>query len=242
MPIFRIRNKLIYYAHVPKAGGSSVADFFHDIGARSAFAFGEQWRQRPRDRWSSTSPQHIDAKSLSELFQNSFFDACFTVVRHPEDRIISEYKFRAGRSKIHAALPFSDWLHIVMAASQANPFVFDGHIRPQTDFIPDNCKIFKLEEGLDKINEWLSGVVDIELPSTGFTHHSNKSQNINITPDNQSRWLINDFYSSDFKQLDYKVRPITAPPYSRIISQTKGKILEQLSKATTNFFSNRIPF
>ncbi len=242
MPIFRIRNKIIYYAHVPKAGGSSIADFFNDLGACSAFTFGEQWRQKPRDRWTSTSPQHIDAKSLAELFPDNFFDACFTVVRHPEDRIISEYKFRAGRSKIHASLAFNDWLHIVMAASRANPFAFDGHIRPQTDFIPDNCKIFKLEDGLDKLNVWLSEVVDIELPGQRFTHHSNKSQNIKVAPDNASRELINAFYSSDFDRLNYQARPVEELPGSRNLSHIKGKILEQLSRVTTNILSQRIPF
>ena len=242
MPIFRIKNKIIYYAHVPKAGGSSIADFFNDLGACSAFTFGEQWRQKPRDRWSSTSPQHIDAKSLSDLFPDNFFDACFTVVRHPEDRIISEYKFRAGRSKIHASLPFNDWLHIVMAASRANPFAFDGHIRPQTDFIPDNCKIFKLEDGLDKLNVWLSDAVDMELPGQRFTHHSNKSQNIKVEPDNASRELINAFYSSDFDRLNYQARPVNELPGNRNLSHMKGKILEQLSRVTTNILSQRIPF
>lgn len=242
MPIFRIKNKLIFYAHVPKAGGSSIADFFHEIGARSAFTFGEQWRQRPRDRWSSTSPQHIDAKSLAELFPGNFFDACFTVVRHPEDRIISEYKFRAGQSKIHASLAFNDWLQIVMAASRANPFVFDGHIRPQTDFIPNNCKVFKLEEGLDKLNEWLSEVIDIELPSQRFTHHSNKSKNIDVAPDNASRELINAFYSADFNRLNYQARPIKELPGNRGLSLIKGKILAQFSRVTTNILSHRIPF
>jgi len=227
---------------VPKAGGSSIADFFNDLGACSAFTFGEQWRQKPRDRWTSTSPQHIDAKSLAELFPDNFFDACFTVVRHPEDRIISEYKFRAGRSKIHASLAFNDWLHIVMAASRANPFAFDGHIRPQTDFIPDNCKIFKLEDGLDKLNVWLSEVVDIELPGQRFTHHSNKSQNIKVAPDNASRELINAFYSSDFDRLNYQARPVEELPGSRNLSHIKGKILEQLSRVTTNILSQRIPF
>jgi len=243
MPIFKIKDKIIYYAHVPKAGGSSIADFFNDLGACSAFTFGEQWRQRPRDRWSSTSPQHIDARSLAELFPDNFFDACFTIVRHPEDRIISEYKFRAGRSKIHASLAFNDWLHIVMAASRANPFSFDGHIRPQTDFIPGNCKVFKLEDGLDKLSQWLSEIIDIELPITRFMPHSNKSKEMTVTADDASRVLINSFYSSDFTELDYKPRPIIeAEPSGRYLKVIKGKILEQFSKTTTNILSHRIPY
>lgn len=243
MPIFKIKNKLIYYAHVPKAGGSSIADFFNDLGACSAFTFGEQWRQKPRDRWSSTSPQHIDAKSLAELFPDNFFDACFTVVRHPEDRIISEYKFRAGRSKIHASLAFNDWLHIVMAASRANPFSFDGHIRPQTDFIPGNCKVFKLEDGLDTLNEWLSGIIDVELPSTGLMPHSNKSREMAVTPDDASRALINSFYSADFAEFNYEPRPlIDAASGGRYLEAIKGTILEQFSKTATNILSHRIPY
>jgi hypothetical protein len=242
MPIFRINNKLIFYAHVPKAGGSSVADYFKALGARSAFTFGAQWRQRPRDRWSSTSPQHIDAKSLAELFPVDFFDACFTVVRHPEDRIISEYKFRAGRSKIHAALPLSDWLHIVTAASNANPFAFDGHVRPQTDFLPANCKVFKLEDGHDGLGEWIAEVADIKPPVPPFSQHSNKSMAMETRLNQNDRELINTLYAKDFEELGYEKRSSDGLTRSHAFTHGKSRLLGKISRLITNMASLRIPY
>ena len=242
MPIFRINDKLIYYAHVPKAGGSSVADYFKTLGARSAFTFGAQWRQRPRDRWSSTSPQHIDAKSLGELFPADFFDACFSVVRHPEDRIISEYKFRAGRSKVHAALPLSDWLHIVTAASRANPFAFDGHLRPQKEFLPADCKVFKLEEGHESLGEWIAKVADIKPPFPPFSQHSNKSMSMETRLGDRDRELINTLYAKDFDQLGYEKRSTEDLPRNRYLGRGRARMLGKVSGAITNMVSLRIPF
>jgi len=130
-----------------------------------------------------------------------------------------------------------------MAASRANPFAFDGHIRPQTDFIPNNCKIFKLEDGLDKISEWLFEFIDIEVPTTRFMPHTNKSNEMIITADDASRMLINSFYSSDFTALNYKPQSIIeSEPSDRYPKAIKGKILEQFSKTTTNILSHRIPY
>ena len=242
MPIFRLNDKLVYYAHVPKAGGSSVADYFASIGARTAFAYGAQWRTRPSNRWSSTSPQHIDAKSLLELFPDDFFDACFTVVRHPEERIKSEYRFRVGRSQIHASLSFTEWLRVVTYAAKSNPFVFDGHIRPQIDFVPVNCKVFKLEEDLTCLGAWLSETLNIDMPNRPFSQHSNKSEDIGITMHRHDRELIKTFYSTDFDRFAYERKPVAALSNAPLRLIVKAAILGELSKVTTKILSHRIPY
>ncbi len=242
MPIFRINKKLIYYVHVPKTGGTSVANFLERYADSTAFIFSGQWKQSLKDRWSFTSPQHISAANLSELFPENFFDYSFAVVRHPEDRIISEYKFRIERSRIHAALPFSDWLRVVLSATKINAFVFDGHLRPQVDFIPPNTEIFKLEDGFNNLTKWMASILDIEESKMQFDVHSNKSKEHQLVLSTEDRELIQEFYAADYKKFGYQKRNNNNLPDSSLLQRAKGSFFGLLSNVMTRLLSWRIPY
>ena len=108
MPIFRANDKLALYAHVPKCGGSAVSWYLTERFGLLAFHDNQFTRHDPRGVWSRTSPQHIDRVSLGRLFPEGFFDACFTIVRHPVDRIVSAYHFQLEvENCIPGNLPFT---------------------------------------------------------------------------------------------------------------------------------------
>lgn len=241
MPIIRIQDKLLFYAHVPKAGGTSVADFLQQMGGKVAFVYGEYWRKKPKDRWPATSPQHIDAEALQELFPLDFFDHVFTVVRHPEDRIISEYMFRRGRSRIHAALGFSEWLHLVVAASKVNAFVFDSHVRPQVDIVPANTRFFQLEQGLGDLSDWLSSVLGSEKGFT-FKQHSNRSEYAQIRLTAEDRRLINAFYEDDFMRFGYEPRDASLAAPASVMGRLRCACCAVAGSVLTFLLSWRIPY
>lgn len=225
MPIFKIDGKLVYFAHVPKSAGTSVAEFFEAISDGSAMIFDGQWKQRRRMRWSSTSPQHIPYSHLQELFPDDFFDYAFAVVRHPEDRILSEYRFRAQKSCLHRLFPFSEWLRIVLSCTKKNPFIFDGHLRPQVDFIPPGARVFKLEEGMDNLVTWVCQALGLSNINQQFSKHANRSVDRPIPISDDDRKLIEDFYVNDYVKFGYDVRREPNLPRLHALRSTTAKSL-----------------
>ena len=166
MPSLALPGRLIWFAHCPKAGGTSVEQV---MVARWGGAVGHLhwgwdlwWREggwRVAD--PPNSPQHLvwdDAKA--QLPRPP--DAVFAMVRDPAARIASEHRWqREGRrgtwaGRVLAHLPFSLWLRVMLAVVARNPHAFDNHLRPQSDFIPEGATVFQLEDGLDKALHWLS--------------------------------------------------------------------------------------
>ena len=170
MPSLSLDNRLIWFAHCPKAGGTSVEQALVERwGARVGhlhWGWDLWWRQggwRVAD--PPNSPQHLvweDAiKALPKLP-----DVVFALVRSPHERLASEYRYqRRGRratltGRVLAYLPFSFWLRLMLEVSRRNPHAFDNHLRPQADFVPEGAIVFRLEDGLSPLADWFSKLSD----------------------------------------------------------------------------------
>ena len=111
MPLVRCNAKLLYFAHIPKCGGSSVEDYLRDRFKAVGFYDPNMHQTPPARRWSRTSPQHVDWTSLQRLLPAELLDEVFAVVRHPVSRIVSGYHFQVEVEKAVAPdTSFSDWL------------------------------------------------------------------------------------------------------------------------------------
>ena len=159
MPILKAGGKLIYYAHVPKCAGSALEHYLEDRFGALGF-LDSQYMSVPKDqRWSKTSPQHINSAAMARLFPADFFDAAFAVVRHPEARIVSAFHFQREVEKtISVNIPFGEWLEELTDMREENPYLHDNHTRPMADIVPDGAQIFHLEHGLDAIIPWLDSL------------------------------------------------------------------------------------
>lgn len=169
MPSLTLDNRLIWFAHCPKAGGTSietamVAEWGHRVG-HIHWGWDRWWA---RGGWRvadpPNSPQHlvwVDAAAELETPP----DAVFALVRDPVARMVSEHRWqrtgrrgtRAGRWLAH--LPFPLWLRLMLAVARRNPFAFDNHFRPQTEFVPEGAAVFRLEDGLQRALDWLAETV-----------------------------------------------------------------------------------
>jgi hypothetical protein len=159
MPFFRTAGKLVYYAHVPKCGGSAVARYIAQRFGPLAFHDSGFLRRPAAARWTRSSPQHVDAATLARLIPPALFDASFAVVRHPVARIVSTYHFqREVEGTIPPNLPFAEWLAQLAPDDPAEPFAYDNHIRPMTDIVPAGATVFHLEHGLDALVPWFDAV------------------------------------------------------------------------------------
>jgi hypothetical protein len=222
MPIIRIGTKLVYFAHVPKCAGSSVEDYLRDRFGRLAMLDRKYLSVEPSDRWSRTSPQHIDWASLMRLFPEDFFAGVFAVVRHPLARAVSAYRFQAEvEGTVPSGTGFGAWLHAEAAARERDPHRSDNHSRPQTDFLPPegivDCSVFHLEHGLDALIPYFDGLAGDQAGPRAMSHanRAGAPKTGPVTPTAEDIALVADLYAADFARFGYQpdsMTPLSPPP------------------------------
>lgn len=221
MPIFKAAGKLIFYAHVPKCGGSALEQYLHDRFGAVAFQNPRYFAQPVQKRWTKTSPQHIDMAALDLLFPPGFFDASFTVVRHPVDRLVSAYHFQRDVEKsIPEVVSFGDWLEDIPDILAENPFALDNHIRPMTELVPEGAHVFHLEHGIDAIVPWFDRVCGAKAGPRAVPHVNRQgeyggSKGAKVVPGADEVALIARIYAADFDRFGYvpdRRAPLAAAP------------------------------
>ena len=218
MPIVRIASDLVYYAHVPKCGGTSVEDYLRERFGPLGL-LNRKFTALPKpDRWSATSPQHIDWASLGQMFPPDYFAASFAVVRHPVARAFSAWQFQVQVEKaVSPDLPFADWLRQQAEFLHKNPYLDDNHLRPQADFMGSDCAIFHLEYGLDAIIPWLDRLAGNQSGPRAMAHsnRSDTAKTASPAPGSADIALIEEIYAVDFARFGYRAGqklPLTPRP------------------------------
>src|SRR6056297_3622976 len=116
MPLVSAGGRRLFFAHVPKTGGSSLEDYLAERFGPLAW-LDRYWELRWKDGGCReaglrVSPQHLAAEDALRLLPGPS-DWSFALVRDPVARIVSEYRFQArapGRRRRLAELGFSSWL------------------------------------------------------------------------------------------------------------------------------------
>jgi hypothetical protein len=228
MPIVRIGTKLVYFAHVPKCAGSSVEDYLKDRFGPLALLDRHYLSVAPDERWTRTSPQHIDWGSLIRMFPPAFFVDVFAVVRHPLDRAVSAYRFQSEvEGTVAKGLSFGDWLQAEFDARRSDPHRSDNHSRPQVDFIPSDqtqsCTIFHLEHGLDALIPYFDLLAGTPSGPRAMSHSNKARQGRSVSvrslppiePTAKERTLVSNLYAADFERFGYAPdhrAPLVPPP------------------------------
>lgn len=165
MPIFRLPNKkVVLFIHIPKSGGTSVEQQFRRTGCEE-FLFNSK-----ADPYFKCSSQHFHRDPLEQLLDLQKIDYIFTVVRNPVSRMISEYKFRINQKSTSQGI--DQWYSEIQKQYKLNHFINDNHIRPSNEFIINRCRIFKLEDGLEKLFQNLSKKLSFERLGKIRTQHA----------------------------------------------------------------------
>lgn len=218
MPIARLPSgALLFYAHVPKCAGSSVERYLAERFGPLAFVDTGHMSHPMTQRWTRTSPQHVDRDSLARLFPQDFFAASFAVVRHPVSRLISAYHFQR---EVEDATPegasFSDWLTDLPDRLTEEPFAFDNHVRLMDGMVPEGAEIFHLEHGLDALVPWIDGVVGDEAGPRAVPKVNEKAPGgAKAVPTEADLARIAEIYAVDFARFGYRPedkKPLAAPP------------------------------
>lgn len=237
MPIFKAGNKLVYYAHVPKCAGSSVNWYLKQRFGDLAFSDSNYTKVAPPLRWTRTSPQHVDCQNLERLFPAGFFDAAFTIVRHPVSRLVSAYHFqREVEMSVPEDIGFSEWLGDLTERRAEDPFVFDNHVRPMTEIVPEGAKVFHVEHGLDSIIPWfdqLTGAQDAPraLPKINEQGQYAGTSQKKAKPNDADLALIATLYGEDLERFGYQLTEKAPLAPAPVLSDTQKQEIEAASKA-----------
>lgn len=219
MPLIRAGTLLIHFTHVPKCGGSAIEAYLKARFGLVAMLDDRHHFQPVERRWSLTSPQHMSLETHKRLFPDGFIDHNFAAVRHPVARIVSVFHFQREIEKQPSAqVSFSAWLETLPKMMQDDPFIFDNHVRPMTELVPEGAKIFHLEHGLDAMVPWFDKLTQTnDGPRAVRPANERKSRGgapkVKPSPDDLN--VIAEIYAADFARFGYtpgQKAPHAQPP------------------------------
>lgn len=210
MPIARIKNKTVYFSHIPKCGGTSVEDFLKLITGGELSFLDRKYYDNEKQKWSISSPQHITGNDISKLFPINFFDVFFTVTRHPFDRFYSAFIFHKYYIKtIAKEIDVNHFVGNLVEYKALLPGQYDNHFLPQVNFLYPGApyKAFKLENGLDNVKKYIGALIDIDVDNLSMPHKLKRPKQLETnenTLDDNSKKIIKDVYKLDFEKFKYQ--------------------------------------
>ena len=140
--LFQKENKKIYFIHIPRTGGRWVQNLFE------------------QNNFSKNLNNHFPYKNLEfmhlhhELLCNFNFynnNKKFTIVRNPLNRFLSFAKFEMyEHAKQHEfrLKTTEDVIDYIELCSKGHYYRCNW-LRPQSEFVSKNCKVYKFEDGLN---------------------------------------------------------------------------------------------
>lgn len=197
MPLYRNKDKVVLFIHIPKTGGSTVEEILKASGARQALKY------HKRLGYSNSTPQHMSWEILKYWIPEDFYDLAFTVVREPLARMVSEYRWRTRISKKQLP-PFDIWARANITDYHENPYRLDNHIRPQCEFIGPPVKIFRLEDGLEQPIRTSLELLGLKVDELSI-HHKRKSELTTLEASRDTVNHIRDFYRADYEAFGYEI-------------------------------------
>lgn len=200
MPILKDRNgEQVLYLHIPKTAGTSLKS--HLKNSVSIVFDGEFQKGLP------CPPQHFHLELLVKLRVTQICSSKFAIVRHPIDRFVSEYTYRKKVDNKFKYFNFSTFVIFCKYVYAKNPYLLANHIRLQSDFLDENTKIFKLEDGITSIFEAYPSFFN---KSNLEPNRKNVSASKSVEIDEAIFEELKSFYQKDFIKLGYQAESTTA--------------------------------
>lgn len=185
----------------------------------------EDWRNylvNGIDTWippndNPCSIHHWHASIIKEYVKIDSLDFSFAMMRDPVDRMCSEYKFR--RRAYATSKNFCDWKKLDLGSFEhdqitddfgywlrqnyqawiLNPYVWDNHFRPQSEFIISGMTLM-MYPNFEKVCDFIQNNFSYR-PNIPW---KNKSISIECTVTKDDRQFIEEWYNSDYEIIENK--------------------------------------
>lgn len=199
MPIIVHNNHHYLYLHIPKTGGTTINHWLGSVSTRLFYS------GSPPSAFKVT-PQHLPLGDFRVLFPDDWFKWKFAIVRNPYDRMESEYFYlthnfhkRTGR-RPH----FSTWVVNNLDNLGRNPFLHDNHLRPQIDFLDQDVRVFRFEDGLMPAALEIATTIGLTPPDNLPVTNSRPREEVSWTLEALNKF--EDVYARDLEMLGYPKR------------------------------------
>ncbi|WP_187969872.1 sulfotransferase family 2 domain-containing protein [Aquibium microcysteis] len=195
MPVAVVNGRSVLYVHIPKTGGSSVERYLSRHG--SVFLKGNG-----RVAGMRCSAQHLHAAALASIDAAEGHDWCFTIVRHPVVRLVSEYRYQMRKPGwLRSRLSFSGWLSYALSRRGLDPWYRDNHFRPQHEFVLPGMEIMRFEDGVDACLRRIGDRLGTPPPATPI--REKPSPRVPLILTERALGRIREAYARDFADFGY---------------------------------------
>lgn len=205
------RSLTFFLTHIPKTGGTALSVHLQSLGFRESFGI-ENHVVRPYMR---CPPQHYDYEIVERLFEIAELPS-FAVVRHPFERLASDYRWAMTKSPMAGTgMSFDGWVAEMFARYARDPYTLANHIRPQHHFVgPKIRRVFRYERGLTaifrEIVRALGPGLDAGAPVPLINASDGPVPIVEAAP--ACRDAIFRFYEEDFRRFGYPRDPSAPIP------------------------------
>lgn len=205
MPIHQ--GKKIIFIHIPKAAGTSVEIAMGAFGINNS---GDNSIFCPSILFGRTT-QHMTYFEIEKSFERmnlviTEYES-FCIVRHPATRIASEYNWRRNWDQSIAGWSFLEFcIHFLKDVSCQEMNFDNRHFVPQSNFPSSTSLVFKLEDQLDDLADFLKskGI----LGGIGRHNVATEDPYDDFWEKNEACLeIIESVYEQDYRNFGYKLRP-----------------------------------
>ncbi|GGY40590.1 sulfotransferase family 2 domain-containing protein [Parvularcula lutaonensis] len=211
MPLYIPRGgPRIFFVHVPKTAGTAITNYLGRRFGTPVMSNRTTFMAEFAKRGFVTPPGHFTAEDLTEFIPEDI-DLCFTMVRDPIDRIVSEFRFQK-QAQGRMATDFSSWLRRMFAGAAKDPRIYHNHIRPQADFVPANAEVFRFETGFDALVARLDAVAG-DTVAYGIERANSSAKELgDVTVHREDAEAILRFYAEDYDRFGFSRPDLSAMP------------------------------
>lgn len=217
MPVTEINKKTLAFVHIPKCGGSSIESSL-DLHPFNQTEEEMTLRHLSGINAKGKQLQHLTfSEIITELEGRGIHNfKSFTVVRHPFSRIVSEFKWRKkiNHTRYRNTNDLESFIATIEKIHLSQPIGFDTHFISQANYVRSsssthNLKVFKLEDGLQPVCDWLCHEFGITI-SVSSVNVSPSSEALskelrNTSQKNKLRAAIYSLYQEDYDLFGYEI-------------------------------------
>lgn len=216
MALAHVAGQLVQFAHVPRSGGSAIENYLMARFGPVGFLDRRYLKLPMAERWSNSSPQHLPAEAFDRLIPRSWIAHRFALVRHPEDRLVSVFRYQRD---VEQMLPheteFEAWVEGLPTRLRDTPNDLDNHPRPATGLVPEDATVFRLEDGMEPVVAWLDGIEGVKRGPRAiqsFNSYAARMEGAKRAPGlaptvtADVRRVIAEVYAADFARFGYVPR------------------------------------